>query len=216
MSQDYLFKVFGKLCFHFLVKESLFNESTIKNLSFRNQNQITEFHGKMSKSAEPIETSKYFWFILRRNYEIGLGECEIHFAFSSFKLQRTALNHRECFVIPANGIKDIKGLAAVRRGPFTLGGVRLLHEVPEEESLLALGFCGQGRWVNDDWHLEIELKKSRWKNKSSWYRLTLWDLRFTRYDFLICNTGFKMENWTTKILISWRYVCFTIKFIINE
>lgn len=172
-------------------------------------------NGKMSKSAEPIETSKYFWFILRRNYEIGFGECEIHFAFSSFKLQRTALNHRERFVIPANGIKDIKGLAAVRRGPFTLGGVRLLHEFPEEESLLALGFCGQGRWVNDDWHLEIELKKSRWKNKSSWYRLTLWDLRFTRYDFLICNTGFEMENWTTKILISWRYVCFTIRFIIK-
>lgn len=122
---------------------------------------------QMSKSAEPIETSKYFWFILRRNYEIGLGECEIHFAFSSFKLQRTALNHRERFVIPANGIKDIKGLAAVRRGPFTLGGVRLLHEFPEEESLLALGFCGQGRWINDDWHLEIELKKLRWKNKSS-------------------------------------------------
>ena len=66
----------------------------------------------------------------RRNYEIGFGECEIHFAFSSFKLQRTALNHRESFRNSRQRDKRYKRYSTDQAWSFHSRGCAILTRVP--------------------------------------------------------------------------------------
>lgn len=69
-------------------------------------------------------------FIPRRNYEIGFGECEIHFAFSSFKLQRRALNHRESFRNSRQRDKRYKRYSTDQAWSFHSRGCAILTRVP--------------------------------------------------------------------------------------
>ncbi|KZC14137.1 hypothetical protein WN55_06369 [Dufourea novaeangliae] len=85
------------------------------------------------------------------------------------------------FVIAANGKRRKKaGVASIRRGPFTLGGVRFLHEFPEEsayEAYGAEGFCGQGHFVT-----ESPMRPTASSNGTAPVNTFRFPLRCLRYD----------------------------------
>lgn len=109
-------------------------------------------------------------------------------SFCSFIVQITENHTVESFRNSRQRDKRCKRYSTIRRGPFTLGGVRFLHEFPEEES--ACTRVLRPRSLNQWWF--------RSKNKSSRFILLLDSYTCISFDFLIRNTRFEMGDRTTK------------------
>lgn len=185
---------------------SLFNESPIKNLSFtererkresRNQNRIAEFHrGNKSPNLQDQSINRQIYLVYSQKKLWNRTWWWMWNSSCSFIVQITENHTVGSFRNSRQRDKRCKRYSTIRRGPFTLGGVRFLHEFPEEES--ACTRVLRPRSLSQWW--------LRWKNKSS--SCSLDSCIYISFDFLIRNTGFEMEDWNNVrrlLRINWKF-----------
>lgn len=139
---------------------SLFNESPIKNLSFtererkresRNQNRIAEFHrGNKSPNLQDQSINRQIYLVYSQKklwnrtwWWMWNSSCSFIVQITENHTVGSFRNSRQ------RDVKDVKGIA--RSGVvLSLSGVCDSYTSSQKKNLLALGFCGQGRWVSDD------------------------------------------------------------------